>query len=381
MPLDSASSSRPRILLVPEEGLYLAFRLPRILRRAGYEVNLLCRAGHPLASSRYIDQVHLVNSDAQLRQHTITELTAPSHPWAQVIITDETLLRQVVHETPAEKLLHWQPALDRPTTRDFVLSKRGLPNARQTWGLPIPECRVVETAADLVACGNNWGWPVAAKTFSGGAGSGMHRLDNGRAAQTLPASLFPLLAQRYIHGRRGLIDMVCAQGRPLAWLCSWSTQRNHGVYGPSTAREFRAMPELQPLVETVAGHSGWEGFCGFDWIREDATGDIHLIEFHPRAPSGFRFGQSAGVDFALAVQAWLQNRTASFSPLTQSPDTRIKAFYFTTDLLRCLRQRDWRGLGNWLPRPGHRFDIYWDDPTLFLAWAKARWQARSRQGR
>jgi hypothetical protein len=46
-----------RVLLVPDEGLYLAFRLPPILRQAGYAVDALCLAGDSIRRSRYLENV------------------------------------------------------------------------------------------------------------------------------------------------------------------------------------------------------------------------------------------------------------------------------------------------------------------------------------
>lgn len=46
---------KQRVLFVPDEDLYLAFRLPTILRETGYGVVMLCVAGD---SSRHLGQTH-----------------------------------------------------------------------------------------------------------------------------------------------------------------------------------------------------------------------------------------------------------------------------------------------------------------------------------
>ncbi len=51
-----------RVLLVPDEGLYLAFRLPPILREAGYVVDALCLAGDSIRHSRYLENVTTLES-------------------------------------------------------------------------------------------------------------------------------------------------------------------------------------------------------------------------------------------------------------------------------------------------------------------------------
>ncbi|HEY0550611.1 MAG TPA: hypothetical protein VGF13_13485, partial [Verrucomicrobiae bacterium] len=133
-------------------------------------------------------------------------------------------------------------------------------------------------------------------------------------------------------------------------------------------RLFHAMPALEPLVKQAARFTKFEGFCGFDWIEEEATGVHYLIEFHPRPPSGFRFGRFCGVDFAAAITTWLKGDGAIFPAQVQAPGSSIAAHYFSGDLLRCFRQRDWQGLKLWLPGSGACHDVFWDDPRLFAAW-------------
>ena len=55
-------SMQQRVLLVPDEGLYLAFRLPPILREAGYGVDALCFAGDSIRHSRYLEKVTTLES-------------------------------------------------------------------------------------------------------------------------------------------------------------------------------------------------------------------------------------------------------------------------------------------------------------------------------
>jgi hypothetical protein len=90
-----------------------------------------------------------------------------------------------------------------------------------------------------------------------------------------------------------------------------------------------------------------------------------VVEFHPRATSGLRFGRACGVSFSRIAAEWKSTATAT-SPKTQRPGCDIEAHYFSADFLRCLRQSDWKGLRQWLPRRNRYHDIYWDDPALLL---------------
>jgi hypothetical protein len=233
----------------------------------------------------------------------------------------------------------------------------------------VPPTRVCQSVAEIAEFGRDVGWPIVVKPphESGGAGVvkyvSLAELESNHSTLSLP-----ILAQKYIQGRRGVVDMLCSAGWPMAWLASYSTKRCGGEFCASTARLFRAMPALQPLVEQVARFTKFEGFCGFDWIEEEATGMHYLIEFHPRPPSGFRFGRFCGVDFAAAITAWLKRDGAAFQPQVQVQGSSVAAHYFSVDLLRCFRQRDWQGLKSWVPGSGARHDVFWDDPLLFTVW-------------
>jgi hypothetical protein len=42
------------------------------------------------------------------------------------------------------------------------------------------------------------------------------------------------------------------------------------------------------------------------------------------------------------------------------------------DLIRCVTERDWKGLRAWLPWSQYRHDVFWDDLPLFLGWLVSR---------
>ncbi len=374
--MPSLNSSKRKVLLVSEGGLYLAFRLPPMFRCAGWEVDLLCVAGDPMVHSRYISTSFSEKSWADLAVRLQQILRDPHRPWQAVIVTHEQTVRGLMATGDADLLTGWQPGALNPEVRGFFLSKFAFEALHQRRHLLVPPSRICRTAAEIQDFGRETGWPVIVKPPDGSGGAGVARFNS--PAELLAAALtFPILAQKYIQGRRGLAEMVCSAGRPLAWLASYSTQRKNGEYSPSTARLFCAMPELQPLVEQVAQFTQFEGFCGFDWMEDASTGQRYLIEFHPRPSSGFRFGRFCGVDFPAAVAAWLQPETVAAFPLqAQAPGRSVAAHYFSGDLFRCLRQRDWRGLQAWLPGSGACHDVFWDDLPLLAAWVTHRCRRR-----
>jgi hypothetical protein len=369
--MNTTSPRRPRILLVPEGALYLAFRLPVLFRRAGWDVDLLCLSANRLVHSRYIGTAIQEAGLDSLFNRLQDILRDPHRPWQAVVVAHERMARRLIATGDPELLKRWQPGAVDPQVREFFLSKFGLEAACENHQMAVPPSRVCRTLAEIGEFGRAVGWPVIVKPPDKSGGTGVIRCNSPEELQSHHSTVvLPILAQKYIQGRRGVVEMLCSAGRPLAWLASYSIRRSHGEFSPSTARSFRAKPELQPLVEQVARFTQFEGFCGFDWIEEETTGRHHLIEFHPRPPSGFRFARFCNVNFPAAIAAWLKGEANTFPTQVQPQGGSVEAFYFPHDILRCFRQHDWRGLKSWLPGSGNCHDVFWNDPPLLAAYAR-----------
>lgn len=361
-----SSSGNRRVLLVPDSGFYLAFRVLPILHRSGCTVDVLSLPHEALTQSRYVAEVFVEPDDRRRLAWLVEKLREPDR-WQTVVIPHEALTRGLMNDGPEDFLRRWQPGLFEGEAREFFLSKLGLAGTPDIPGLNLPPGIVCHSVDAIIAFADRTGWPVIIKPAQGTGGRNVQLLETpGQVRSACPAGLFPLLAQKYITGREGIVSMVCSQGRVLAWLNSETTAKV-GRFGHSTGRRFEATPELRPLVEATASFSRVEGFSGFDWIQESSTGRYFLIEFHPRGTSGLRFGRCCGVDFAAAVAAWLDGRATSFATQTQPPGASVEARYFPQDFMRCCRDRDWRGLRHWLPGSETVHDIFWDDPKPLLA--------------
>ena len=372
-------ATRRTILLVPDDSLFLAFRLPRILRDAGCDVDLLCLPDELMIRSRHIRTAFPEGTHDAIFRRLLEILRDPARPWQKVVVANEAIARRLFASGDTAALANWQPGAAEPLWRSFFVDKLGLASVWEAGVLPVPPGRACACLREVEEFAHEHGWPIIVKPPHGAGGCGVMKVDGPRELRAQAAALaFPILAQKFIRGVRGVADMFTADGRALAWLTSYSTRQYSGEFSSSTARHFQAMPEIRPLIAQVARLTRFEGFCGFDWIREEETGRHWLVEFHPRAPSGFRFGRFCGVSFPAAIEAWLDGSAYSFPPQVQPPGKGVRAHYFTSDLIRCVRRRDWAGLRAWLPGSGARHDVFWDDLPLMFAWAVRRLWRRFR---
>lgn len=367
------------VLLVPDGGLYLCFRMLRIFHEAGVAVDLLCPRGHPLKHSRYIRQVCECADWADVERKFGRLLGHPSRPWRRTLVAHEPSVRRLLDSLDADALAAWQPGLTAPGVREFYHGKFGLPAAQARWGLPLPPNRICHNADELRAFAVEIGGPVIVKPSDKLGGIGIRKFNDAAAVDAARAELsFPLLAQKFITGQRVVLDLFCSNRRLLGWLSSRSIAQANGPFTYSTGRHFRAMPQLRALAELIAAEGRMEGFCGVDCLEEAGTGRVYMLEFNPRLSSGWRFGRHCGVDFALAAAAWAEGVTLA-EPLAVPAECDVRAHYFPSDLFGCLRRRDWRGLQNWRPGANSRHDICWDDPLVFVAWLGGRLIRRLRK--
>lgn len=342
-----------------------------MFRDAGVAVDLVCPIGHPLTRSRYVRHVCQVPYWEAAEDLVTRILRIPQRPWQRIIISHEPSVRRLVASLDLPTLIKWQPGAAQPGVREFFQGKFGLLGAQARWGLPIPPSRLCHNLAELREFAVQIGGPLVVKPSEQMGGVGIKKFADFASVEAQGSALqFPLLAQKFIVGRRIVLEVLSTQGHLLGWLASYSIAQANGPFTYSTGRQFRAMPALKPLAEIIA-RTGFEGFSGIDCMEEADTGQIYVMEFNPRHSSGWRFAPNCQVDMTAAIAAWVDN-TTNFPPFSQPPGWDVLAHYFPTDLIRCLRKRDWTGLKNWLPGAKSRHDICWDDPMPFLAFNLGR---------
>lgn len=107
---------------------------------------------------------------------------------------------------------------------------------------------------------------------------------------------------------------------------------------------------MKALVEQLRAETGFHGLCGFDCIQDAETGQLSIVEFHPRCSSGFGWGRYAGVDVPKVLSDLLLNQQgATQNPWSQEElgDAPV-CCYFPHHLDYALAGH-WRNLRYWLP--------------------------------
>jgi hypothetical protein len=111
--------------------------------------------------------------------------------------------------------------------------------------------------------------------------------------------------QQFAPGRPANCAAACWQGEVLACGCV-EVMRAQNACGASTIVRRIENPAMVQAVRSMARELGLSGLCGFDFLIDDASGQVHLLECNPRATPLCHIDLGPGADplAALAERAF-----------------------------------------------------------------------------
>jgi len=368
-------------------------RLVKALSAAGFRVAALCASDNPLARTRYLDR-HFPLRDVLSSRHFESRLAQAMEEWRPelVIPADErvvaclhALVRRVLSGSascPNEAALaSIIDSFGDPDQFDATLLKSSTLQLARKLGLRVPEGTTVSSAAAAVSAAATIGFPVYVKTSFSWAGQGVSFCRNTgevAAAVTLarPRSWIRLRnvikrilhrdwyptetaidVQRPITGRPAMFAAVAMQGRMIAGFAG-VTQQTCAANGPSSIVWIGADAEMERVSATLIHALGATGFIAFDFMIEDATGDIYLLECNPRPIPVCHLGSRIGVDLCAALRAALSNK--GYISAADVEGETITLF-----------PQEWQRNPDGVAKTDNYIDIPLDDPALLCAMVNA----------
>lgn len=401
---------RPRILLISMADWSGPTRLPRGLRRAGFEIGILADPDGLLAKSRHVDYRFDLSPDL-VRLGVLTPVLRAIMQFAPrlVVPCDETavhLLQNIAMawdgaRGPGGQLKVMIP----PMVREIVLRSLGeartfavrtsRPLARKMAGLlgiPSPPSAPVPYLQAAEGFAREHGWPVVL-TRNGRTGGDQVRIctsnaelyagyasltqeppqDGGlrRAARyaywTLRTGLHlagdiarplgdgPQMAiEAVIPGRPASYTVASFDGRWLGGIAAVA-ERIHPP-GSNAASAVRLIddPAMAEAGQKLVGRLGFTGFGGLDFMRDETTGQLWFLRFNARPTALTHLGHLAGGDLF----------TALYGAVTNAANRPAKPFTETTV---ALFPQDWQRDPDTTERGTDYADLPEDDDRLLAA--------------
>lgn len=337
-------------------------RMPKLLHRAGFKVTLLAPGGNVTHRSRYVsDRVPVADGPPSvvaeaLRHH----LDANPNRYNLIILGDEPVLWASAELPDRAWLETFFPVPLNSGVVELLTSKIQFLLASRAAGLPVPNFATCRNGPEALQSAAQIGFPIFVKAQQGLAGSGLRFASNLEDLSSQLAA-FPsdaeLVVQENIPGRSGSISVLYDHGRPACWFAYLMKETWPNRFSSACQIEIFDHPSVETLVAGIGQITGFNGFCGIDWVHDPRDNRLALLEFNPRPTPVFYQGPLAGVDFSAALRdIWEGN------PRTQKPHLSGKtASLFPQNLFKSIDGHQPLAL---LRTFG---DASWDDPLLFLA--------------
>ncbi len=133
-----------------------------------------------------------------------------------------------------------------------------------------------------------------------------------------------IIAQSFIHGRPANCGAVCWQGELLAGICVEVIQAQ-GAKEPAMVVQVVESAEMMRAAKRIAKRLRLSGFFGLDFVIENGTGLLYLIEMNPRCtpPCPVPLGKGRDLVAALCTQLARQAK-----PDRASVTTKGRIAYF-----------------------------------------------------
>lgn len=384
--------TRRRVLLLATGRWMSTARLALALKSLGCEVGIMAQRRHPAVATGIVASRYAYKSLRPVQ--SVLEAVRGFRPDA-VIPADELAvlhveeLRAAAEEAEGDEQRGLIAMLDRSGIRPELMrvgrSRIALMQLAQREGVPTPDTEPVNDEPDLAGAVARLGLPLVLKadaTFGGRGVKVVESLGEARASwlklHRAPTMLDAarrgvvwhewthirpwargetraVAAQRLVHGHERTAMAMTHNGALLAFVCLEVVQAS-AVRGPSSVVRVIEDAAMERAMRRVASALGLSGFCGFDFMVDQASGTPLLLEMNQRPTQLVHLPLGAERDLVAAYMRGVLGMEVS----DREPATRGDLIALFPQELQ--RDPQSRALGE------AYHDVPWDAPEL-VRWA------------
>jgi hypothetical protein len=386
---------KPKALIATTSRWVPTARLAMALSQAGFVVDAVCPARHPLGKIKALRQAYAYRGLAPLT--SFAHAIAAAEP--DLIVPGDDLstfhLQRLHQREGSQGELGQLIERSLGTAESFptVYARTAFMGLAEAAGVRVPKTEVIDDAAALKKWIARVGLPTVLKANGTSGGDGVRivrTLDEAeRAFRSLAAPplfrravkravvdrdktlLWPSLlrrrsvvnAQEFVAGREATSAVACWKGRVLASL-HFEVVHKRDSAGPSSVVRVVENSEMSAASQEMVGRLGLSGLHGFDFMVESHTGNAYLIEINPRATQVGHLRLGPGRDLPAALYAAVSGHAVQVVPKITENDT-IALFP-----------------QEWMRDPESPFlrsayhDVPWEEPELLQACLRLRRKPR-----
>jgi ATP-grasp in the biosynthetic pathway with Ter operon len=350
----------PRVLLAHSMLWPNIARLAIVFRRAGFAVDALAPAGHPIHRMCSPERTFIYRPTSGYM--SVQEAINTSRPEFLIPCDDRVVghLHRLQKEASAPgETVNWlarliESSLGPPASYKVVTHRRSLASLAELPDVHIPQTDPVETIQQLKDWARRYGLPAVLKLDGSSGGrdvilirkdsqitssfirmriqqSALRRIKNALFDGDIEPFFSPqrfsaarISVQSYVAGDLANCAIACWRGDVSASVAVEVT-RNRSAFGLATAvRQVRG-DAMVAAARSIARHLQLSGFCGFDFVLDDDTKQPQLIEINPRATQINHFPASAGPDLPTALIGALCGQ-AAINSAERAPYDQVALF-------------------------------------------------------
>jgi hypothetical protein len=398
---------KPTVLLVTSSKWVPTARLGMAMAQAGFAVDAVCPAGHPLVKTSALRTGYPYSGLTASR--SIARSILASKP--DLVIPCDDLASLQLHQLYAAEEKRGGAgspicavlarSLGNPANFPMLYERATFIEMAANESVRVPKMTVVASLDEMRRWATNVGLPIVLKSDCSSGGEGVRvaqtMLDAERAFSKLHAPpmlaqaakralidgdntrVWPSLmrqravvsAQEFIAGHEATSLVACWNGTVLAENHFEVLNKVHAS-GPASALRRVDNAEMSAAVTKMVRRLNLSGMNGFDFMIETATGNAYLIELNPRTTQVGHLALGAGHDLPAALFAAVTGNAPQPAPAVTQSDV-IALFP-----------------AEWNRNPESAFlktgfhDVPWAEPELIRACVNkkkqvAAWQVQQKQ--
>jgi hypothetical protein len=393
--LEGAAEVKPTVLVATTYKWYPTARLAVALAKAGFQVEAVGPAGHPMFKTSAVRERHGYSVFSPVR--SFAAAIAATKP--ELVIPGDDIAVQHLHRLYEVKrsdegrdsgfcaLL--EQSMGSPESFPIVYSRTAFMEVAREEGVRVPDTAALSTVNELRDWIRQAGLPAVIKANGTSGGVGVRIVQTPENAereflrlQAPPALLralkrtlvdqdakllgpsirrtpFRMSVQKFVRGSEATSAVACWKGKVVA-SSHFEVAKKLDATGHATVIRRIENPEMSEAAEKLVRRLNLSGLCGLDFMLETGTRQAYLIEINPRSTQVGHLALGAGRDIPAALRAAVTGEKVEETLSVTDKDT-IALF-----------PQEWlRDSGSAYLRTAYH-DVPWDEPELIRACIRER---------
>lgn len=335
---------QPKALICCLENWDTLMELPFVISAAGFQVDVFCSKQSWLLKNSYYSK-WIQRPDK--KEEWLPLLMKLATEYTVVIPADEKLLIEINNATDNASAAALLP-LKKMEHRYLIGAKSGLSEFCSALKLPTPNYIIVQqhSPAELEQKIAALQFPVLVKPDAGWGGGGIAKFETIDELRTHLHSITNrnIIVQEFKNGRDIGIEALFKDGRLLMYTAADVITYFDSPFGFTTRRRCFTDHRIEELVTAIGQGGELNGFASIQMIESEGT--LYIIECDCRPNFWIPYNRFAGFDFSRAFTAFTPRGGVAEKSIATDTTDEIAIFY--RDIIRCINQKDVKGIFRWL---------------------------------